>query len=810
MSFRDLPIRRKLMSVLLAVSALMLLITCTTFIVYELLTFRQGMVKNVATLGQVIAANSTAALAFDNAADAAEVLDALRAEPHVVAAGLYDRAGHLFARFPAQAGADGLPAELEADGYRFERGRLVAVIPVTQHGNQRLGTLHIETDLDALYARLRLYGEITAAVIALSLLLAFVLSRFLQQQIAHPILRLAQAAKSVSEDGDYSVRVETLGRDEVSQLTGAFNQMLAQIQQQHRELTDNAARVREQLDRLNLLHRITRAIGERQDLPSIFQVLIRSLEDSLAIDFGCICLHDAGEQLLSVTSIGARGVPTATALGMTSGAKIAIDGNGLADCLRGNLVYEPEIAAVSFPFPQRLAAAGLGSVVFAPLAVESKVFGVLIASRRAQQGFSSVDCEFLRQLSEHAGLAAHQAQLYGALQQAYDDLRQTQQAILQQERLRVLGQMASGIAHDINNAISPVALYTESLLEKETGLSANARRQLETIQRAVDDVAQTVLRMREFYRHRDTDLTLAPVKLNQLVPQVIDLTRARWYDIPQQRGVVIELRTELAPGLPAFMGVESEIREALTNLVFNAVDAMPDGGTLSIRTGLAADAPSRVYVDVIDSGVGMDADTQRRCLEPFFTTKGERGTGLGLSMVYGMVKRHSADIEVESAPGRGTRMRLLFLVMPQVDASPEAGAAAAGPRQRLRILVIDDDPLVINSLRDTLQGDGHAVTAADGGQNGIDEFLAAQRRGQDFSVVITDLGMPYVDGRKVAAAIKAASRETPIIMLTGWGQRLVADRDVPAEVDKVLNKPPKLQALREALVECCASSGAKR
>ena len=179
-------------------------------------------------------------------------------------------------------------------------------------------------------------------------------------------------------------------------------------------------------------------------------------------------------------------------------------------------------------------------------------------------------------------LAAHQAQLYDALQQAYDDLRQTQQAVMQQERLRALGQMASGIAHDINNAISPVALYTESLLENEPNLSARARDYLETIQHAIEDVAATVARMREFYRQREPQLTLTPVQLNRLIQQVLDLSRARWSDMPQQRGLMIELETELAPDLPAIMGVESEIREALINLVFNAVDAMPDGGTLTL------------------------------------------------------------------------------------------------------------------------------------------------------------------------------------------------------------------------------------
>ena len=131
-----------------------------------------------------------------------------------------------------------------------------------------------------------------------------------------------------------------------------------------------------------------------------------------------------------------------------------------------------------------------------------------MAARRQADGFSSGECEFLRQLSEHVALAAHQAQIYGALQQAYDDLRRSQQAIMEQERLRVLGQMASGIAHDINNALSPVALYTESLLERETDLSPRTRAYLETTQRAIDDVARTVGRMREFYRQREPQLTL--------------------------------------------------------------------------------------------------------------------------------------------------------------------------------------------------------------------------------------------------------------------------------------------------------------
>ena len=297
-------------------------------------------------------------------------------------------------------------------------------------------------------------------------------------------------------------------------------------------------RVQSQLARLELLHRITRATGERQDLQSIFQVVIRTLEDHLPIDFTCVCLGEQAGNILTISNVGIRSEALAMELAPVRDSRIDIGQNGLEPCIRGQLVYEPDIGDSAFPFPQRLARAGLRSFVGAPLLVESKVFGVLIAARRPAHGFSSSECEFLRQLSEHVALAAHQTQLYVALQQAYDDLRQTQQAVMQQERLRALGQMASGIAHDINNAISPVALYTESLLETDETLSPRARKYLGTIQRAIEDVAQTVLRMREFYRQRESQLTLAPVQLNRLMQQVLDLSRARWSDMPQQRGIV--------------------------------------------------------------------------------------------------------------------------------------------------------------------------------------------------------------------------------------------------------------------------------
>jgi signal transduction histidine kinase/HAMP domain-containing protein len=820
MPLRNVPIRRKLMIMLLVTSGAVLAVTCAAFIIYQYATYRAAAQQTVGTLGAVIARNSTAAVAFDNAPDETEVLAALHAEPRVTLAAVYDSGGALFAHYPADAPASAFPPHPKHDGLRFDAGTLLEYRPISQGGNTRLGTLYLRWDLGALHRQIALYALIAAGMTVFAMLLAYLLGRSLQRQISKPVQILGRAARAVSEMQDYTVRAPKLGNDELGTLTDAFNHMLDQLTADIEERKAAASRLQRQLSRLDLLNRITRAVGERQDLRSIFQVVIRHLEEDVPIDFGCICLYDPREEVLTVTSVGAHSRETALQLALTEQARVPVDRNGLSRCVRGELVYEPDIGSSPFPFPSTLAKGGLRALVVAPLRAESIVFGVLAAARRQPDSFSSSDCEFLRQLSEHVALAAHQAQLYAALQRAYENLRQSQETVVQQERLRALGQMASGVAHDINNAISPVALYTESLLERESGLSDRARAYLTTIQTAIHDVATTVSRMREFYRPQESQAALARVDLDRLIRGALELTQARWRDLPQERGAVIELQTDLTNPPAVIMGADNEIRDALTNLIFNAADAMPDGGMLTLRTSrglrrakrktatpstvdtVAVEAPIEVvFLEVTDTGIGMDEETRRRCLEPFFTTKGERGTGMGLAMVYGMAHRHGAELEIDSAPGKGTTVRIIFPAAPSSADETGRQLALGLPVRPMRLLIVDDDPLIIESLRETLRADGHRVTAAEGGQAGIDAFEAARARGAPFELVITDLGMPYVDGRRVSAAIKAASPNTPVVLLTGWGQRLTAENQIPPHVDRVLNKPPRLSELRAALAE---------
>jgi signal transduction histidine kinase/ActR/RegA family two-component response regulator len=541
---------------------------------------------------------------------------------------------------------------------------------------------------------------------------------------------------------------------------------------------------------------------------------VRSLEEHLPADFAAMCDYEHHLRRLTVSRVGARSETLATSLAMTENSRIEIDENGLSRCVAGKLVYEPDISDIRFPFPQRLSGAGLRSMVIVPLMVEQRsgVFGVLVLARHTPNSFSSGDCEFLRQLCDHVSLAANQAQLHDSLKQAYDDLQLSQNAVMQQERLRALGQMASGIAHDINNAISPVSLYVEALLTHETGFSDRARKQLEVIQRGVDDVAHTVSRMNEFYRQRPPQTQLLPVDLNAVLADVLELTRARWSDMAQRRGAVIETRIDTGGEAHMVNAIESEIREALINLVFNATDAMPDGGRLTLRAGHSLEAGKgvarRVFIEVVDTGMGMDEATRRRCFEPFFTTKGDRGSGLGLAMVYGIAQRHGVDLDIRSEPGEGTTFRLTF-----AQSAPAPQSTGSVRIQKIpthtKILLVDDDPLLLTTLREILVNEGHQVQTANGGRAGVDAFMDAMNSNKPFPVVITDLGMPHVDGRAVAAAVSAAAPDTAIIMLTGWGQRLAATGEIPPGVSVVMSKPPKLSELRQRLAEIAEGRQAK-
>jgi len=389
------------------------------------------------------------------------------------------------------------------------------------------------------------------------------------------------------------------------------------------------------------------------------------------------------------------------------------------------------------------------------------------------------------------------------LKAAMADLRRTQQEIIQQERLRALGQMASGIAHDFNNALAPVVGFSDLMLmnpeileDRETTL-----KNLKLIAAGAKDAANVVSRLKEFYRKRAEGETFLPLDLNSVVKEAVSLTQPKWKDQGLAAGISIQIKTDLQK-LPVISGNASELREALTNLIFNAVDAMPEGGVITLRTyvsvgapeyGRSDHSPTHVILEISDTGVGMDEETRRCCLDPLFTTKGEGGTGMGLSMVFGIVHRHEGTIDIESKEGHGTTFILHF---PTVDArEPEANPTPSEkPARSLHILVVDDEPVVREVTSACLLQDGHTVETATNGREGLQKF----HRGW-YDLVITDRAMPEMGGDQLAAAIKHAAPDKPVLMVTGFGDVMQATDDLPAGVDHVVSKPITLGKLRQAV-----------
>ncbi len=594
-----------------------------------------------------------------------------------------------------------------------------------------------------------------------------------------------------------------------SELRHTNEQLEARVAESTRDLLNEIlerqraeAALKQQLTRISLLNQITQAVASRQDTDSILYVLLRQLEDHMGLDLGTVMLFDARQRTLNVTSLRIKNAQLAARLHLQPGSVLKLSESGFHPCETGQTVYCADTLKESAPFWENLACAGWRSAVAVPLMVEEELFGVLLAARLKPEDFNSGDCEFLRMLSEHMALAAQQSRLHHDLDRACKDLRRTQAVVLQQERLKALGQMAGGIAHDVNNALSPIIGFADLIQSKEGSLCEDSKRYLQYIRTAGEDIAHIVARLREFYRRHEDNEPWQELDLNSLIQQVVDMTRPRWRDIPQSNGITIEVHSDLAPELPKLAGMESEVREALTNLVLNAVDAMPKGGKITVRTSTLdlPDGRRQLWADVIDTGIGMSDETRQRCLEPFYSTKGKRGTGLGLAMVYGVMGRHGGSVEIMSEPGRGSTFRLVFPVREKLHITEEAREPAR-PMESLRILCIDDEPSLRNLIKELLERDGHEVEVSDGGQAGLDEFHFARERGEPFDVVITDLGMPYLDGRQVARVIKKESPETPVVMLTGWGVMTQEPSYTPAPVpvDGILSKPPRSRQLREVL-----------
>ena len=380
-----------------------------------------------------------------------------------------------------------------------------------------------------------------------------------------------------------------------------------------------------------------------------------------------------------------------------------------------------------------------------------------------------------------------------------DERRELQKAIeriIEQERLGALGQMASGIAHDFSNALMPVLGYSELLINHPANQQDQKKLNhfLNMINTSAKDAMNIVNRLRAFYRRRENVEKLLPVNLNQIVEQVILFAQPKWKGQAQASGVTIQVKTDLQ-NVPEILANETAIREALANIIFNAIDAMPEGGTIRFVTYHSGDF---VVLEISDTGVGMDEEVRKHCFEPFYSTKGKSGTGMGLSMVYGVIRRHEGTIDIESAPGAGTKF-IIRLPQSKITHKKEEGKNGADekafkPERKLNVLAVDDEPGVLAILLEYLRGDGHMVETASSVVEGWSKFEQG-----NYDVVITDWAMPGLNGDELITRIKQKSPETAIILLSGFGELLETGGLKPQGVTFLMSKPPTIAALREAI-----------
>ncbi|MEA3188643.1 MAG: hypothetical protein QOD99_2473 [Chthoniobacter sp.] len=374
------------------------------------------------------------------------------------------------------------------------------------------------------------------------------------------------------------------------------------------------------------------------------------------------------------------------------------------------------------------------------------------------------------------------------LEAALLELKAGQRHAVQQERLHAFAEMAGGVCHDFNNALMSVIGYSDLLLQdpamlddRETTLDY-----LKTMNTAGRDAAQVIGRLRDFYRPREQIDVFESLNLNVVIEQAVALTQPKWKNQPLAGNQTVSIELDLQK-VPSVSGNAAELREVLTNLLFNAVDAMPGGGVITLRTHRAGDD---AVLEIIDTGCGMSEEVRVRCLEPFFSTKGERGTGLGLPMVFGIIKRHEGQLEIESEIGSGTTFRICL--PGQVRTFAQAEITPDQITRPLNVLVVDDDPVCRDVVGKYLTADGHGVVFAANGTQAMENLKT-----ESFDLLITDYAIPGFNGVEIAEALRILGGTQPVLLLTGFDDvALPGKTDV---VDMMLVKPLSQNDLRRAL-----------
>jgi CheY-like chemotaxis protein len=381
------------------------------------------------------------------------------------------------------------------------------------------------------------------------------------------------------------------------------------------------------------------------------------------------------------------------------------------------------------------------------------------------------------------------------LEAALAELRLTQRQAIRQERLHAFSEMAGGVVHDFNNVLMILMSMTDLMArEAPPAEESDLGSYVGTMQGVLEEAAEMIARLHYFCRPRHDDDLFMPADLKKLVDEAIHLAKPKWYDAARSEGREILLSLDLNR-VDAFPCNASEMREAVFHLILNAVDAMPKGGTLTASLGKARNG---VEICVSDTGIGMTEEVRARCMDPFYSTKGVPGTGLGLAMVHGIIRRHAGELEVTSKPGSGSTFRIF---LPRDNALAEVARPTQAPvaSRALRILLAEDDDRLRELIAMQMESMGHVVQSAADGNEALQMFHEAP-----FDLILTDLSMPRLNGIALVEAARQIIAEIPVIMLSGYGAMLLPEGERPPGVDILLAKPVTRDNLAAAIAKVAA------
>jgi PAS domain S-box-containing protein len=616
----------------------------------------------------------------------------------------------------------------------------------------KLAGLHMEQKETRIIAQAHRSWIIFIIILGIGFPVAFYVAYSFSQSLIAPMEALVTATKRIAS-GDLSYRARIDSKDEFAELADSFNIMTENLQRSYETISRSNVQIRETRDYL--------------------AALISSMDDSIIVidkDFRIMDVNPSFYRLMGLPEKSIRGKKIDEIFFEIGDRKVyplaehpieeVFERGESKRAIKAQVIPNGEVRSFE--------------ITASPIKTNGEVDKVL---------------EVVRDITERV-------EMEKAILLRDKELKETQEKMVSSERLRALGEMAAGIAHGFNNILSGILGNIQNLLE--TAEDPEMRNTLKLIENTTMDGAEIVRRIQEFSRVRKAG-TYTEVDINEIIQDTMKITEAKWKNEAASWGIRFDFEMDLGDTPPLF-GNPAELREALTNIFLNAFEAMPQGGKIFVSTRTV---DSTIEVIIQDTGKGMDEQTVKKVFDPFFTTKGVKGTGLGLSITYGIITRHDGEIKVSSELQKGTRF-VITLPVKEIESVREE-SFHPGPRYSGSVLVIDDEPMILNALDTMLKRAGHEVTCCYEGQSGLKAAME-----KDYDIVITDLGMQDVSGWEITKALRNKNSSSKIIMLTGWGFQLDAERTKEAGVDILISKPFTKKQILDAINRLLASARKER